>query len=125
MCCPAIPPRILTWSFTFRFLADMNSVFSLPASISHRLVGLLLILGALASGQFAQASGTRVGFKDAFAMSRGNAFVATADDPSAVYYNPAGLAQIRGQRLRATVYDVSVKSDYHNATSSASMEDDY
>lgn len=103
----------------------MKSFFPLLASISHRFVALILILGALASGQIARASGTRVGFKDAFAMSRGNAFVATADDPSAVYYNPAGLAQLRGQRLRATVYDVSVKSDYHNATSSASMDDDY
>lgn len=103
----------------------MKAVFSFLSCISHRVVSLILLLGALASGQIAHASGTRVGFKDAFAMSRGNAFVATADDPSAVYYNPAGLAQIRGQRLRATVYDVSVKSDYHNATSAASMDDDY
>ncbi len=71
------------------------------------------------------ASGTRVGFKDAFAMARGNAFVATADNPSAVYYNPAGLTQLSGQRLSASVYDISVQSDYRNATSSASMDDNY
>jgi len=111
--------------FTFRSHADMKSLFSPFRPISRPVVVAVLTLGALASGLSTQASGTRVGFKDAFAMSRGNAFVATADDPSAVYYNPAGLAQVRGQRLRASVYDVSVKSDYRNATSNASLEDDY
>lgn len=33
------------------------------------------------------------------ALSRGGAFAAKADDPSAIYYNPAGLAQQRGTRL--------------------------
>jgi long-chain fatty acid transport protein len=58
-------------------------------------------------------------------MARGNAFVATADNPSAVYYNPAGLTQLSGQRLAAGVYDVSVASDYRSASGSASMNDGY
>jgi long-chain fatty acid transport protein len=98
--------------------------FFLPSksrSFSATACGLVF----LAAVNSASASGTRVGFKDAFAMARGNAFVATADNPSAVYYNPAGLTQNPGQQLRATVYDVSVQSDYHNATSSASMDDSY
>jgi long-chain fatty acid transport protein len=88
------------------------------------LVGSLALL-TLASAPDVAASGTRVGFKDAFAMGRGNAFVATADNPSAVYYNPAGLTQLSGQRLAATVYDISVSSDYRSATGSASMDDGY
>lgn len=32
------------------------------------------------------------------AMGRGGAFVAKADDPTAIYYNPAGLAKLRGSR---------------------------
>jgi len=88
---------------------------------------LAVILGliTLSAQPSALASGTRVGFKDAFAMARGNAFVATADNPSAVYYNPAGLTQLTGQRLNASVYDVALKSDFRNATGSASMDDSY
>ena len=61
------------------------------------------------------ASGTRVGFKDAFATARGNAFVATADNPSAVYYNPAGLTQLKGQDFSATAYLVEFQADYSSS----------
>jgi long-chain fatty acid transport protein len=81
---------------------------------------LLLTLPALAL-----ASGTRVGFKDAFATGRGNAFVATADNPSAVYYNPAGLTQLDGAQFDGNLYSVSAKSDYTGAGGSASMKDDW
>lgn len=62
-----------------------------------------------------QASGTQVGFQDAFAASRGNAFVATADNPSAVYYNPAGLTQLQGQEILASTYFIRLNADYHSA----------
>jgi long-chain fatty acid transport protein len=61
------------------------------------------------------ASGTQVGFQDAFASARGNAFVATADDPSAIYYNPAGLTQLQGQELSAGAYLIQLTADYHSA----------
>jgi long-chain fatty acid transport protein len=103
----------------------MKTVSSLFTPASLRAFAASLGLITLAATPPASASGTRVGFKDAFAMSRGNAFVATADNPSAVYYNPAGLTQLSGQRLSASVYDVSVQSDYRSATGSASMDDGY
>ena len=93
--------------------------------MKHPLPGSLIIAGALLAAGTAHASGTRVGLKDAFAMARGNAFVATADNPSAIYYNPAGLTQLDGQRLSAGVYDISLQSDYRSATGSASMNNDY
>ena len=73
----------------------------------------------------ALASGTRVGFKDAFATGRGNAFVATADNPSAVYYNPAGLTQLDGTQLAGNIYAVAVSSDYAGAGGKASINDSY
>jgi len=73
----------------------------------------------------ARASGTQVGFKDAFATGRGNAFVATADNPSAIYYNPAGLTQLEGAQLATNIYEVAVSSDYSGAGGSASMKNDY
>jgi long-chain fatty acid transport protein len=58
------------------------------------------------------ASALRIGFKDTEAISRGNAFTATADNPSAIYYNPAGLTQINGQAFSATAYFIQLESDY-------------
>lgn len=103
----------------------MRTVPSCLVPAARRALAGGLILFTLAAAPLATASGTRVGFKDAFAMARGNAFVATADNPSAVYYNPAGLTQLNGQRLQASVYDVSVSSDYRSAAGNASMDDGY
>src|SRR5688572_28550003 len=40
------------------------------------------------------ALGIRIADQDARATARGNAFTATADNPSAIYYNPAGITQL-------------------------------
>lgn len=84
---------------------------------------LFLFYGAAITA--AMASGSRVGLKDAFATARGNAFVATANNVSAVYYNPAGLVDLEGHRLGAGVYHVSLSSNYSGAGGQAAMEDDY
>jgi long-chain fatty acid transport protein len=44
--------------------------------------------------------------QDAFAVARGLAVVATADNPSAIFYNPAGLTQLTGNNLRAGLYAI-------------------
>ena len=96
---------------------------SLPAA---RLTRALCLLGlALAAALPASASGTRVGLKDAFATARGNAFVATADNPSAIFYNPAGLTQLEGTRLSASVYDISLSSKYSGPGGTAEMDNAY
>jgi long-chain fatty acid transport protein len=63
---------------------------------------------------------TGVGFRlpsqDAEAVARGNAFVATADNPSAIYYNPAGITQLKGQSAEAGVYVVNVGVTYDSPT---------
>ena len=56
--------------------------------------------------------GFRLDSQDAFATARGEAFVATADDASAIYYNPAGLTQLQGQNLQAGVYGLYVDPQY-------------
>jgi len=50
--------------------------------------------------------------QDAFATARGNAFVATADDPAAVYYNPAGISQLDGMRASLGAYGIVLGSTY-------------
>ncbi len=66
------------------------------------------------------ATGLSVGFRvfdqDAFATARGNAYVATADNPSAVYYNPAGISQLEGLNLRAGLYGLYIKDDYQTSS---------
>jgi long-chain fatty acid transport protein len=103
----------------------MHPVTSSLFSPAHRaLAGALVALLAWSSPT-AQASGTRVGFKDAFATGRGNAFVATADNPSAIYYNPAGLTQLDGAQFATNIYEVAVSSEYSGAGGTAAMKDDY
>jgi long-chain fatty acid transport protein len=52
------------------------------------------------------ANGFGLPDQDAFATARGEAFVATADNPSAIYYNPAGVAQLEHDNLRGGVYGI-------------------
>jgi long-chain fatty acid transport protein len=50
--------------------------------------------------------------QDAFVIGRGMAFVATADNPSAIYYNPAGIAQLEGSNLRGGLYTIYLLPSY-------------
>ncbi|GDY23348.1 membrane protein [Verrucomicrobiota bacterium] len=69
------------------------------------LAGVCLPLPALALG-------LRVADQDAAATARGNAFAATADNPSALYYNPAGISQLDGTQARANFYGIGLESTY-------------
>jgi len=57
-------------------------------------------------------NGLRLPSQDGFATARGEAFVATADNPSAIYYNPAGLAQLDGTQLRSGIYGLYYDPTY-------------
>src|SRR5213596_3716802 len=58
------------------------------------------------------AVGFRLPNQDPEGIARGNAFVATADNPSAIYYNPAGITQLEGQQFRAGLYVISGDTEY-------------
>ncbi len=53
--------------------------------------------------------------QDAFATARANAFVATADDPAAVFYNPAGISQLEGKHISFGAYGIEYGSSFKNA----------
>lgn len=65
---------------------------------------IIALLGVFASMALWPAHVLALGFlipnQDATAIGRGNAFAATADDPAALYYNPAGISQIPGQDVQ-------------------------
>ncbi|HUZ07069.1 MAG TPA: outer membrane protein transport protein, partial [Candidatus Paceibacterota bacterium] len=62
----------------------------------------------------ASAGGFRLPDQDAFATARGEAFVATADNASAVFYNPAGIAQLEGQDIRGGIYGIDIHDTFHS-----------
>ena len=78
---------------------------------TQSLSAILLLLSVAAGFGL----GVRIPNQDAEANARGNAFVATANNPSAVYYNPAGISQLRGHSLHGGVLNyVGVDYNYRS-----------
>lgn len=73
---------------------------------------LVLSLATLGGTHTLLATGFRLPDQDAFATARGEAFVATADNPSAIYYNPAGITQLEGANARVGVYGIYLDPSY-------------
>jgi long-chain fatty acid transport protein len=65
-------------------------------------------------------SGFYNGAQGAKAFSLGNAFVAQADDPTAIYFNPAGIVQLAGTQVSfgSSIFsgNITYKSDFPGAT---------
>ena len=62
-----------------------------------KVLAILVVLMFAATS--AMAAGFRLPEQGAKAMGMGMAFVAQADDPSAIYFNPAGIVQLEGQNV--------------------------
>jgi len=73
----------------------------------------------------ASANGFGLPDQDAFATARGEAFVATADNPSAIYYNPAGISQLKGNNLRAGIYGIYLDPSYSPPSSAPNSGNTY
>jgi len=73
---------------------------------------LLAIVISGVSTLTVSANGFRLASQDGFATARGEAFAATADNPSAIYYNPAGITQLQGNNLRAGIYGIYLDPTY-------------
>lgn len=74
-----------------RYLAKSQTIWKIPA-FAAGLAGLLLSSAALSPSW---GAGFALLQQGTAAMGQGNAFVAEADDPSAIFYNPAGINQLR------------------------------
>jgi len=70
--------------------------------------------------QVAPALGFRIPNQDAEATAKGNAFMATADNPSAIYYNPAGITQIQSPEAQFGLHVISVNSHFDAAAGGSS-----
>jgi long-chain fatty acid transport protein len=86
----------------------------------RKIVCALIGLGALET----HAVSFRLPNQDPEAIARGNAFVATADNPSAIYYNPAGITQLPGQQISVGGYFVSADTKFTRAADGATAHTD-
>jgi len=87
---------------------------------------LLLLIGAswcLAVPGRLGAVGFRLPNQDPEAIARGNAFAATADNPSAIYYNPAGITQLKGDNIRVGLYVISADTKYTSSSGATAKTD--
>jgi len=76
------------------------------------------VLVCLVNNGFCAGSGAfRLEVPDAEALGKGSAFVAQADNPSAIYYNPAGMTQLKG-KLNVSLGATAVQpfTTYKNST---------
>ncbi len=84
----------------------------------RRTAGRFLVLALVAAGIFA-AEARGAGFSlqdfDAKALGMSNAFTAVADNPSAVYFNPAAIGQLDGLQGEATILLINPNQDYEAA----------
>jgi long-chain fatty acid transport protein len=72
---------------------------------------LVVLISGISAGK-TLANGFGLPDQDAFATARGEAFVATADNASAIYYNPAGIAQLTNSNFRGGVYGIYLQPSY-------------
>ena len=72
----------------------------------HSIARFFLVVALSTPSATLLANGMRLASQDAFASARGEAFVATADNASAIYYNPAGITQLEGSQLRSGLYGI-------------------
>ncbi len=81
-------------------------------SNSYLKVGLAATAVLSIAPTATDGSGFDLPDQDAFAVGRGLAVVATADDPSAIFFNPAGLTQLKGNNLRAGLYAIDLDTQF-------------
>ncbi|MGH7274876.1 MAG: OmpP1/FadL family transporter, partial [Nitrospiria bacterium] len=85
------------------------------------LVVLFALVSVLAIGSdWVLAAGFQLPEQGIAAMGQANAFVAQADDPSAVYYNPAGILQLEGTQASLGTTLISPSITFTNQSTSQS-----
>jgi long-chain fatty acid transport protein len=86
------------------FIAHSNQQMAALAAV--------LFLGVATTPAPVFALGIALPDQDAFATARGNAFVATANDPAAIFYNPAGISQLEGANFSLGGYGLVYSDRY-------------
>ncbi len=83
---------------------------------------LTLLLACVLFASNLNAGGFQINEHGARAMSLGGAFTGLANDPSAIYFNPAGLTQFKGTRFYFGTTAISPSATYTSGTGSAARD---
>jgi long-chain fatty acid transport protein len=87
----------------------------------RKILASAFIAGAvLAMASLSQAAGFRINEQGAKAMGMANAFGAQADDPSALFYNPAGIAFLKGAQVNLGSLVIAVPQTEFEGTTALS-----
>jgi long-chain fatty acid transport protein len=84
---------------------------------------LLTIVGIASFSSESFAAGFRLPDQDSAAMAMGGAFVGQADNPSAVWYNPAGITDLDGTRISAGVIAIYPVLTHENANGTTDVSE--
>jgi len=84
--------------------------------MGKKLLCTTVTTAVLAISTLSFAAGFRVNEQGGKAMGMANAFAAQADDPSALYYNPAGIAFLKGTQLSLGSVVITVPQTEFNGT---------
>lgn len=84
-----------------------------------KLFYVIAVIFVLTPAGSLRAVGFRLPNQDPEAIGRGDAFAATADNPSAIYYNPAGITQLQGFQVSVGVYAISAYTSFSSPAGSA------
>ena len=93
-------------------------------TMRHVIVGFsgCLLLFILSSNNV-HAQTPRIQTQGAAAAGMGNAFTAQADDPSAIYYNPAGMTQLPGVQTMFGAFAVGGTTNFTSPTGATATGD--
>src|SRR5438067_9809757 len=96
----------------------------LSKRISTVILGFVAVFWLAAGCRDSLAVALRLPNQDPEGIARGNAQAATADNPSAIYYNPAGITQLEGFQFRAGLYLISADTKYTSPSGVKAETDD-
>jgi long-chain fatty acid transport protein len=68
--------------------------------MKNKLVATCITAAVMGTATMSFGAGFKIAEQGAKAMAMGNAFAAQADDPSALAYNPAGIAYLKGDQIQ-------------------------
>ena len=95
-------------------------MLGLSMRLSLIVGGMLALLVGLTTAAF--AGGVSFTEQGAAAVGKANAFAGEANDPSAIFYNPAGITQLPGTQLMIGTSIVKLDSVFRSSTSGESTE---
>jgi long-chain fatty acid transport protein len=92
--------------------------------MTKTIVFLVLVILIISFTKEGLAGGTQTEGQGTRPISMGGAFIAVADGPEAVFYNPAGLTQIKGTAVELGALSVNPKNKYTHGSNGVVNESD-